>query len=86
MDHQPPGDAGWIAVDLFPYVLPGGRTLSGQRAELYGLPATGFMVYNIINANAAPNRLANYGGAFPHRASVDCSIVGIDGTEVANCD
>lgn len=93
MDHQPPGDAGWIALDLIPAspgggprVLPGGRTLSGQAAELYGLPAIGFMVYNIINANAAPDRLANYGGAFAHRARVDCSILGIDGTEVADCD
>jgi hypothetical protein len=33
------------------------------------------MVYNIINANAAPGRLANYGGAFAHRASVAHSQV-----------
>lgn len=41
-------------------------------ATLYSLPVTGFMVYNIINANAAPGRLANYGGALPHRASMLC--------------
>ena len=38
-----------------------------------GLPATGFMVYNIINSNAQPGKLANYSGLFPHRASLSCS-------------
>jgi len=41
------------------------------------LPMTGFMVYNIINANAAPGRLANYGGAFAHRPSIACTGMGI---------
>ena len=44
---------------------------NGQDLSLHGLPVTGFMVYNIVNANAAPGVLANYSGAFPHRRSVD---------------
>lgn len=29
-----------------------------------GLPAIGFMAYNLVNANAQPGRLANYGGVY----------------------
>lgn len=68
-------DAGWISMDLLsarePHALPAGQG-DGYMATLHGLPVTGFMVYNIINANAAPGRLANYGGTFPHRATVLC--------------
>ncbi|MET0231338.1 MAG: hypothetical protein ABW186_10445 [Rhodanobacteraceae bacterium] len=53
------------------------RTLSGGIDErngheilLRGLPVTGFMVYNIVNASASPGVLANYSGAFPHRRTV----------------
>jgi len=34
---------------------------------LYGLPTIGFMAYNLVNANAQPGRLANYGGIYRHR-------------------
>jgi hypothetical protein len=44
---------------------------AGKR--LHGLPVTGFMAYNIVNANAAPGKLANYGGTFAHRANVSCT-------------
>lgn len=68
-------DAGWISMDLHSaresHALSAGQA-DGYMATLHGLPVTGFMVYNIINANAAPGRLANYGGAFPHRATVVC--------------
>ena len=37
-----------------------------------GVPASGFMAYNIIDAHAQPGRLANYGGAFAHRATFAC--------------
>ena len=43
-----------------------------NSVRLIGVPATGFMVYNIINAQAQPGRLANYGGAFAHRATFTC--------------
>lgn len=49
-------------------VLAGGIDVqSGHEVRLHGLPVTGFMVYNIVNANASPGVLANYSGAFPHR-------------------
>jgi hypothetical protein len=90
--YQPPGDAGWIALEFAPsaeggqiHVLSGGGTPS-TSVDLYGLPATGFMVYNIINANAAPNRLANYGGAFPHRASIGCQVFGPFNEQLETCD
>lgn len=69
---EPFGDAGWLRVDLAGG--DGGHALrpdAGGRI-LEGLPVSGFMVYNIINANAAPGRLANYGGAFPHRTTTFC--------------
>jgi hypothetical protein len=42
------------------------------------------MVYNIINANAQPGTLANYGGAFPHRSTISCAGQG-SSTDVAGC-
>ena len=41
-----------------------------------GLPVTGYYGYNVINANAQPGSLANYGGLFRHRASRSC--LGVD--------
>ena len=40
---------------------------------MYGLPAIGFMAYNIVNAQAQPGLLANYGGTFSQRATT-CSL------------
>ncbi|MEO7431330.1 MAG: hypothetical protein ABIR62_04790 [Dokdonella sp.] len=75
----PFGDAGWLRLGLNaavePHALPGGVTPSGV-VTLNGLPATGHMGYNIINANAAPGKLANYGGLFRHRASRSCTSTG----------
>ncbi|HEY6941428.1 hypothetical protein, partial [Dokdonella sp.] len=66
-------EAGTMTLDLahggdesHALTAPDGRVL-------HGLPATGFMVYNIINANAAPGKLANYGGTFPYRSTVSCT-------------
>jgi len=66
------GNDGWASLDL----------ASGDGGHLFppdhdgivlrGLPVTGFMVYNIINANAQPGLLANYGGVFPHRSTISC--------------
>ena len=72
----PFGDAGWLRLGLNdaiePHALAGGVTPTGV-ATLNGLPATGHMGYNIINANAQPGQLANYGGLFRHRASRSCT-------------
>jgi hypothetical protein len=72
----PFGDAGWLRLGLNdaiePHALPGGTSATGGTVTLNGLPATGHMGYNIINANAAPGKLANYGGLFRHRASRSC--------------
>jgi len=73
-------DAGWISMDFDSdaerHTLPDGHA-GDHTVTLHGLPASGFMVYNIINANAAPGRLANYGGAFTHRTGVACSGMGV---------
>jgi hypothetical protein len=69
--------AGWIRMDLA--TGDGGHALSefqNNAVVLHGLPATGFMVYNIINAHAQPGILANYGGAFAHRSMPGCVTTG----------
>lgn len=77
--NTPYGDAGWARIGfndpIEPHALSGGTT-GGTPVALNGLPAIGFMVYNIINAHAAPGRLANYGGTFAHRSTVSCTHVG----------
>jgi hypothetical protein len=90
--HSTHGDAGWFGLDL-----KGG---SGGRHELVGnapdpirasgllngLPAIGFMTYNIINTQAQPGTLANYGGLFPHRSSVSCLLtLEVPGPAVGPC-
>ncbi|GAA0714178.1 hypothetical protein [Dokdonella soli] len=69
----PYGGAGWMQLDLASG--DGGHALrpAANGDVLHGLPVTGFMVYNVINANAQPGKLANYGGLFSHRAGVSCS-------------
>jgi len=62
-----------------PPSLPGGEDAQGANVSLQGLPVTGFMAYNVINANAQPGMLANYSGVFPHRSTVSCQ--GGSGTE-----
>lgn len=52
--------------------LPGGTDIDGNAVTLQGLPVTGFMGYNVINTNAQPGLLANYSGAFAHRATASC--------------
>ena len=53
----------------------GGHSMrpAGNGVVMHGLPTTGFEAYNIINANAQPGLLANYGGLFRHRASRSCT-------------
>lgn len=75
-DIPPYGVAGWSVMHLAGG--DGGHELpaASDGKVLLGLPVTGFMIYNIINANAAPGRLANYGGAFPHRTTSSCEFDG----------
>jgi len=72
----PYGDFGWLHLDLASG--DGGHAMrpAANGDVLHGLPATGFEGYNIINANAAPGKLANYGGLFRHRASRACTLNG----------
>jgi hypothetical protein len=70
------GDDGSATLDLAGgdggHLLPGGIDADGQAMTVIGLPVTGFMVYNIINAHAQPGLLANYGGTFAHRTTMSC--------------
>ncbi|MEO7431021.1 MAG: hypothetical protein ABIV12_03015 [Dokdonella sp.] len=70
------GDAGWARIGfndaLEPHALTGGMNWPTPVA-LNGLPSIGFMVYNIVNTNAAPGRLANYGATFAHRSTMSCT-------------
>jgi len=74
----PYASSGAVTLDLSNgeagiHQLPGGVDGQGRAVSLIGLPATGFMSYNIINTQAQPGMLANYGGAFHHRATTSCS-------------
>ncbi len=75
LDIPPFGD-GYAALDLASgdgsHALLGGVDGQGAPVLLRGLPVTGFMAYNIINTNAQPGMLANYGGAFAHRTTFSC--------------
>jgi hypothetical protein len=69
---------GWANLDLFSgdggHLMPG--TLStGEDVLIQGLPMAGFMVYNVVNANAQPGVLGNYGGAFAHRSTLVCQDI-----------
>jgi hypothetical protein len=72
----PYGTAGWLKLDLA--AGDGGHAMrpAADGSVLHGLPVTGFEGYNVINANAQPGKLANYGGLFRHRASRSCTING----------
>ena len=77
MSLAPYGDDGQIALDLTDAglsfaALPGGLDPQGNDVSLRGLPVTGFMAYNVINAHAQPGLLANYSGVFHHRSTVAC--------------
>jgi len=67
------GSTGWVRFGF----AEGDGGLHVMRPDaagrlLVGLPATGFMAYNLVNANAQPGLLANYSGAFPHRSTFTC--------------
>jgi hypothetical protein len=74
----PWGTAGWAWLDLATgdgrhFLTPGVDEVAGTDVLLNGLPAIGFMAYDIVNAHANPGLLANYGATFPHRSGrVQC--------------
>jgi hypothetical protein len=76
----PFAETGWLKLDLTSgdggHQLPGGVTPAGADVTFNGLPTTGYMAWNVINTQAQPGMLANYGGLFRHRASRSC--VGTD--------
>jgi hypothetical protein len=80
----PLGSAGWLQLGfndaVEPHALPGGVSPTAGAVTFQGLPATGYMGYNIINANANPGLLANYSGMFRHRANRSCTV---DATQAA---
>ena len=76
-----PIGGGWVRLDLASGVhalLDGKLASDGSGVKFAGLPATGFMAYDVINANAQPGKLANYSGVFPHRSSLACTTSGTD--------
>jgi hypothetical protein len=70
----PYGNDGWVRLG-FAAGDAGSHTLRADALGqvLTGLPATGFMGYNVVNANVTAGVLANYGGLFRHRASRTCT-------------
>ncbi len=78
-------ETGWMKLDVSQYHLAGGTNPAHSGVTLNGLPTTGFMVYNIINSNAQPGRLANYGGLFPHPTSLSCASAALPGTADDPC-
>jgi len=74
---DPYGSSGFTDLDLYSgdggHGLTDGVDPDGNGIFVNGLPAVGFMVYNIINTNAQPGLLANYGGVFPHKATTSCA-------------
>ncbi len=75
--HLPRSSTGWGLIDLFSgdgaHFMPGGTLSTGEAATIHGEPAVGFMVYNVVNANAQPGVLGNYGGVFAHRSKLACA-------------
>jgi hypothetical protein len=76
LNVAPRASSGAVTLDFLTgsvnHRLPGGVDPEGNEVILFGLPAIGFMSYNIINTQAQPGMLANYGGAFRHRATMSC--------------
>jgi len=70
----PFASAGWIRMDMA--TGDGGSHVlrpAANGTQLRGLPATGFEVFNLINADVSGGVLANYSGLFRHRASKSCA-------------
>ena len=70
----PYGGQGWLGLDLATGDGGHAMRIAANGDVLHGLPGTGFEAFDIINANAQPGLLANYGGLFRHRASRSCTF------------
>jgi hypothetical protein len=59
-------DAGLLRLRT---AFPGstGQWFEADGRRLFGAALSGFMAYNIVNGNAQPDRLANYGAVSEHR-------------------
>ena len=73
----PSADTGTMRIEMpFDHSQSGaGDSFTGlgyDNGALYGSPVIGFMAYNIVNANAQPGRLGNYGAVSDHRRTT-CS-------------
>ena len=47
-----------------------------QRSTIMHKAVLGFLAVDYVNGNVAPGVLANYSGAYPHRAHVSCLHAG----------
>ncbi len=76
----PYGNDGWLRLG-FATGDGGAHTLRADfiGQVVTGLPATGFMGYNVVNSQLSGGTLANYGGLFRHRASRTCASGGAVG-------
>jgi hypothetical protein len=68
--------AGWLRLDFttdnFGSYQSGHVLTSLNGLKLRGLPTIGFLALDYTNENVTPGVLANYSGAYPHRAHVTC--------------
>ncbi|HEX5122918.1 MAG TPA: hypothetical protein VFV97_06705 [Rhodanobacteraceae bacterium] len=60
----------WFGLSIYNQALSNDAFPNDDTIILWGLPVAGFMVYNVINANAQPGVVGNYGGAFAYRAAI----------------
>ena len=72
--HLDPGaESGTMRLDIGSHrtgeelLLAPASGIESHSKYLWGAPVAGFMAYNIVNANAQPGKLANYGGTFKYR-------------------
>jgi len=84
LSPSPNFTSGWMRMRFNANGLPGGVIEPNDAVALSGLPVVGFMVYNVVNANAQPGVLGNYGGAFAHRSTLACAD--IDGLPCPNAN
>jgi hypothetical protein len=67
-------DAGWLDLG-FPDAGAEELRPSLEGNVFVGLPVTGFLLTNYVNANAAPGVLANYSGLYRHRVSREVTSI-----------